>query len=144
MPGASKPTSFADPRVKAVIALSPQGAGEMGQTDHSWDNIRIPVLTMYGSRDMASQRRTPDWRSQPFHFEPPGDKYDVELQGATHFTFVGPFRPGAQEGEVFKLAKIETLAFWQAYLNNDATAKQWLQSDALARMSNGVATVARK
>ncbi len=144
MPGSSKPTSFADARVKAVIALSPQGAGEMGQTEHSWDNIRMPVLTMYGSRDMASQRRTPDWRSQPFHFEPPGDKYDVELAGATHFTFVGPFRPGAPENDLFKLAKIETLAFWQAYLNNDAAAKLWLQSDALARMSNGVATVAHK
>jgi predicted dienelactone hydrolase len=144
MPGAAKPTSFGDARVQAVIALSPQGAGEMGQTEHSWDNIRIPVLTMYGSRDMASQRRTPDWRSQPFHYEPPGDKYDVELKDATHFTFVGPFRPGAPEKDLFKLAKIETLAFWQAYLNGDAAARQWLQSDAFAQVSNGMASVARK
>jgi len=92
MPESKAPVSFADKRVRAIVVLSPQGAGEMGLTSHSWDNIRVPMLTMYGSRDFATQRRTSIWRSQPFNGAPDGDKYDVELEGATHFTFVGPIR----------------------------------------------------
>jgi len=41
MPGESKPRSFADPRVKAVVIMSPQGEGVMGLTSHSWDTMRL-------------------------------------------------------------------------------------------------------
>jgi predicted dienelactone hydrolase len=144
MPGSSRPTSFADPRVKCVVAMSPQGAGEMGQNQRSWDDIRIPALTIYGSRDMGASRQGPDWRSQPYFHEPAGDKYDVEIEGATHMTFPGPLRQGRQEDDLFRLAKIETLAFWEAYLKPDPAAKKWLQSDAFAKQSGGLAKVAWK
>ena len=144
MPGESKPRSFADPRVKAVVIMSPQGEGEMGLTSTSWQTMCLPTLLMYGSRDFGTQRRTPTWRSQPFYSSPPGDKYDVELDGATHFTFVGPFRKGGRETMLFKCAKLETVAFWDAYLKGDPSAKDYLHSDALARFSNGGARVDMK
>jgi len=131
MPGSDAPTSFFDKRVRAVVALSPQGEGEMGLTSKSWENIQLPMLAMYGSRDFATQRRTPTWRSQPFDGAPEGDKYDVDLEGATHFTFVGPFRQRGLETPLFKCAKVETLAFWDTYLKDDDGARQYLAYDGL-------------
>jgi len=144
MPGEAKPRSFADNRVRAAVILSPQGEGEMGLTSRSWGNIHVPLLVMYGSRDFGTQRRTPTWRSQPFYGAPPGDKYDVELTGATHMTFVGPFRKGTKESMLFQCAKLETVAFWDAYLKNSGAAKQYLASEALRKFSDGAARVDRK
>ncbi len=144
MPGAQKPRSFGDKRVKAIVVLSPQGEGEMGLTAHSWDELRLPMLLMYGSRDFGTQRRTPTWRSQPFYHSPPGNKYDVELEGATHFTFAGPIIKGGRQSSLFQCAKLETLAFWDAYLKKDPNAKQYLASDALEKFSEGRARVDRK
>ena len=144
LPGESAPRSFADKRVKAVVIMSPQGEGEMGLTAHSWDNMRLPTLLMYGSLDFGTQRRTPTWRSQPFYKSPAGDKYDVELEGATHMTFVGPFREPGHQSMLFKCAKLETVAFWDAYLKEDPTAKAYLASDTLEEFSKGAARVDRK
>src|SRR3989442_12488128 len=38
--------SFRDKHVHAVIAISPQGAGEEGFSDDSWDHIAVPTRTM--------------------------------------------------------------------------------------------------
>lgn len=144
MPGKSAPSSFADRRVKAIIILSPQGERQMGLTAESWKEMKLPMLVMYGSKDFGSQRQTPTWRSEPFFKAPPGDKYDVELEGATHMTFVGPFRPGRAENDLFKCVKLESLAFWDAYLKGDSAAKSYLQSDALKDFSQGAARIDRK
>jgi len=144
MPGERTPRSFADPRVRAVVIMSPQGEGVMGLTSHSWDTMRLPTLLMYGSLDMGTQRRTPTWRSQPFYKGPPGDKYDVELKGATHFTFAGPFFKPGHQSMLFKCEKLETVAFWDAYLKDDPAAKAYLRSDALAKFSHGAARVDMK
>jgi len=144
LPGESAPRSFADQRVKAVVIMSPQGEGEMGLSSRSWDNMRLPTLLMYGSLDLGTQRRTPTWRSQPFYKGPPGDKYDVELKGATHMTFVGPFFKSGHETMLFKRTKLETVAFWDAYLKGDPAAKAYLASDALAQFSHGAARVDMK
>jgi predicted dienelactone hydrolase len=131
MPGGKSPVSFADKRVRAIAVLSPQGEGEMGLTAQSWENIRVPMLAMYGSRDFGTQRRTPTWRSQPFNGAPPGDKYDVELEGATHFTFVGPMRKRGLQTPLFRCAKVETLAFWDTYLKEDEAAREYLAYEGL-------------
>ncbi|MGA2001205.1 MAG: alpha/beta fold hydrolase [Terriglobales bacterium] len=143
MPGGKSPVSFADKRVRAIVVLSPQGEGEMGLTSHSWENIRVPMLAMYGSRDFGTQRRTPTWRSQPFNGAPPGDKYDVELEGATHFTFVGPMRKRGLQTPLFQCAMVETLAFWDTYLKDDEAAREYLAYEGLKTVC-GAARIDRK
>jgi predicted dienelactone hydrolase len=144
MPGASRPRSFADPRVKAVVALSPQQEGEMGLTRDSWASLRLPMLLMYGSRDIAGQRRTPNHTSQPFAYGPKGDKYDVELEGATHMTFVGRLALLGGETRLFQCVKLETLAFWDAYLKHDPAGQRYLASDDLNGFCGGAARISRK
>ena len=53
LPGRQGPQSFADGRVAAVVLLSPQGEGCLGLTAASWDDLRLPMLLMYGSRDFG-------------------------------------------------------------------------------------------
>ena len=144
LPGKSQPQSFADKRVRAFVVMSPQGTGEMGLTDHSWDNIRVPMFLMYGTRDFGTQRRTPNWRSQPFYYSPPGDKYDLVLDGATHFTFVGPMREGAPSTPLFECVEVASQSFWDAYLKDDARAKQYLLNGSLQKACGGLANLQNK
>lgn len=83
--------SYADPRVKAVIAMSPQGPRESwGLTKDSWAEMHGPVLYMTGDRDKGiDDSETPEWRRQAFELSPAGDKWLVFIQGAGHLAFTG-------------------------------------------------------
>ena len=89
LPSRDGPQSFADRRVKAILLLSPEGEGRMGLTAHSWDNFRLPMLLMYGSRDFGPWGEAPNWRSEAFQRAPRGNKYEVELDGGRHMWFAG-------------------------------------------------------
>ena len=84
------PVSGGDPRVKAIVAMSPQGvAANRGLTAESWRDVRVPAMFMTGSRDYASETEGPDWRRTAFENSPAGDKYFVLINGAGHMTFTG-------------------------------------------------------
>ena len=88
--------NYADPRVKAVIAMSPQGISEKrGIRADSWTDVRVPVLYLTGSADLGiEENENAAWRKQAFENSPEGDKWFVSIEGATHFTFSGrPFDP---------------------------------------------------
>jgi predicted dienelactone hydrolase len=137
----SPPVSFADKRVAAVIALSPEGPGQIGFVDDSWGDEHLPIMTMTGSRDYAGFTKGPGWRKTPFDRSPAGDKYHLLIAGANHFSFVGP-RGG--EDAIFAYVQASSLAFWDAYLKHDANALAYLKSDDLSRSSDGLVTLYRK
>lgn len=145
VPGKTAPQSFADKRVSAIVLLSPQGEGIMGLTEHSWDDVRVPMLLMYGSRDFGPFGEPATWRSEAFAKVPPaGNKYEVELEGGTHMGFAGLFRDGGHRVEVFHCAQLETLAFWDAYLKHDPKARQYLAQHDLQKFSGDAARFANK
>ena len=75
---------------------------------------------------------------------PAGDKYEVELEGGTHMGFAGLFRHEDHRVEVFQCAKLETLAFWDAYLKQDPKARQYVESHGLQKFSGDLARFANK
>lgn len=134
LPGKDRPRSFLDRRVSAIVMLSPQGEGIMGLTPNSWDELRLPMLLMFGSRDFGPFDQPAKWRSEPFAKAPPtGNKYEVEIVGAKHMDFTGPAACGEATDEVFQTVEQETLAFWNAYLKQDRQALQYLTSQRLQR-----------
>jgi predicted dienelactone hydrolase len=141
-------TDFADPRVKAVLLLSPQGPGEFGLNDHSWDQVNIPLLSMTGSLDRGAGQQDPEWRKIPFERSRPGDKYHVFIQGANHMSFItaktlSPSR--AVRGDaILGYTNSASLAFWDAYLKADPAAKNYLRSDALADSTRGAVKIYRR
>jgi predicted dienelactone hydrolase len=98
-PGA---TSYADPRVKAVVAMSPQGASEtFGLTTESWTEVRTPTLFMTGTMDRGmAEAETPEWRRQAFELAPAGDKWLVVFEGAGHGAFTGRIGPSIGGSQV--------------------------------------------
>ena len=83
--------SYADPRVKAVIFMSPPGPSEKrGLTKDSWLELKIPAMFMTGSLDRGlTDDETPEWRTEAFRLSPDGDKWLVNLTGAGAATFAG-------------------------------------------------------
>ena len=140
--------NFADPRVKAVLLLSPQGPGEFGLDDHSWDRVSIPLLSMTGSLDRGAGEQDPEWRKIPFERSQPGDKYHVFIQGASHMSFISaktrlPARAARGES-ILSYTNSASLAFWDAYLKADRTARNYLQSDALPNSTQGAVKLSRR
>jgi len=147
LPGHSG-TNFADARVKAVLCLSPQGPGQFGLNDHSFDQISLPYMGMTGSLDSLGPVASPAWHKTPFDRSQPGDKYHLFIDGANHMSFITaqtllPAR-AAQAEAILGYTNSASLAFWDAYLKGNARAKQYLQSDALEKSSHGAVRLSRR
>lgn len=131
-----KARSFADPRVKCVLPISAAGAGEYGLTRDSWKGFAVPALYVTGTKDIRPGHEA-GWRKEPFDGSPEGDKFFLIIDGANHVSFgggPGVGRLGALGGgrmESFTpLVKTSTVAFWDAYLKDDAKAKAFLKRDS--------------
>lgn len=86
-------TSYVDPRIKAVVAMSPQGPSEVrGLTRESYASINVPTLFMTGSLDRGmADSETPAWRNEAFELASPGDKWLIVVEHARHSTFIGQY-----------------------------------------------------
>jgi predicted dienelactone hydrolase len=140
--------SFADPRVKAALCLSPQGPGQFGLTASSFATMRIPFMGITGSRDNLGPLASAAWHEKPFDLSPAGDKYFVNISGANHMSFISSRTSasgGAQQAEeIFAYTNSAALAFWDAYLKNDGRAMAYLYSNNLERFSKNTAKLLRK
>ncbi|MBV9342726.1 MAG: hypothetical protein JO159_17820 [Acidobacteria bacterium] len=121
--------SFRDDRVKAIVAMSPQGPGEEGFGERSWDHIDIPVMTMSGTRDGGIGGEPPSWRVQAFNHMPSGDKYQVTVNGAEHLSFAIGFR-------FHPCIVRESIAFWDVYLKGESSAKQRIANFGACQLSS--------
>lgn len=134
--------SFRDARVKAAVAMSPQGAGTMGVDEDAWANVAVPVLFLTGTRDYGSGGRAAAWRREAFdHMQGAGDAYLAILQDATHSTFSGRVRARDDGGDRpteaeraghARLILALSTAFFDAYLREDEAARDWLRTYAAA------------
>ncbi len=122
-----KTTTFLDKRIKAGIAMSGSGAKMIDQ-DAAFGSIKMPVFYLTGTQDTigkigAGQRRT------PFDHSTFPQTYLVTFDGANHMTFVPGGAFGAAKEKYQKFVRQSTMAFWDAYLKGDPTAKKWLERD---------------
>lgn len=131
VPNGPRHKSYADPRPRAFLVLSPQGSGARGLTSYSWDEVTRPMMVMTGSRDRGAEGEGPAWREDPFRLSPPGNKYLVFIDGANHLTFAGLPTPLGRWRRKMAAIQAASLAFWDAYLKEDAPAKAWLASGSL-------------
>jgi hypothetical protein len=103
--------NFRDPRIDAVVPISPQGAlrfggYDNGPDDNSWSEIRIPVYLICGSLE------SPTWRRQPFDRYPEtGDKFLTIAKGQGHGIVNG-------DQSVQRLLALNTALFFHTYLRN--------------------------
>ncbi len=137
-------TPFLDPRVKAVVAMSPPVPGALGLGDNAWDQIGTPCMTLMGTLDMDLTNQDPMLRRATFVRCPGPDQYLVTLLAATHGVFddqspwlVDQLSYPYHHAHV----KLATVAFFMAYLKGDADAQAWLLGGALELLSEGTCTL---
>jgi len=139
--GEQKARSFKDDRVRCILPISGQGTGQQGLTPSSWVNLKLPMMTMTGSLDKGAGGQGPEWKQESFKFCPAGDKYLVFIEGANHVSFGGS---GSRDAGITDAVKRSTLAFWDAYLKDDDSAKASLTSGSVFATLKGKATLQAK
>jgi predicted dienelactone hydrolase len=132
-----------DARVKACVALSPQGPGEPFFRDDSYAAIDRPVLGISGSRD-EQQGAPPQNRRRYFELVPPGRQVFVWIANADHMAFSdasGSRRsslPSRSRADVQPIARAATLLFLEAQLRGDAQADARLSERTLQALARGM------
>lgn len=130
--------SVDDPRIRAFIALSPSARGGETLLNARFADLQRPFFSITGTRDdgigigdISAANRT-----LPYRHMPPGDKYLLVLEGATHMHFSGQkIRMVRTPVAVENAVKAASLAFWDAQLKGDQSARTWLQQHFAATLA---------
>jgi predicted dienelactone hydrolase len=131
--------SYADPRIRCVLAFSPSGAGEYGFTDASFGHLKLPMLCITGTRDIRPGHPI-EWRREAHDKSPPGRKYLLILDGASHVSFGGgppglaSRLGGGSTADYSKAVKAVSSDFLRAMLADNKDASASLSTDAVAAL----------
>lgn len=125
------PRSFADARVKAVLAVSAPAPAQRDAFADAYRPIRTPVLHVTGARDdgalgvlRGGERRL------PFEHIAGVDQVLITFRDGDPLTFVGrklAFGERRKDPAMQELLLRSSLLFWDAYLKGDGDARQALQ-----------------
>ena len=122
-------SDLGDPRVRAIVALSPSGPGGWGWfTEASYRGVDVPALVVTGSRDIVMEWQTGEWRKQAFDLMLPGPRYCLWLEGATHLDFAHLVPEFGSTARVHAIVETMATAFFDVHLEHGATAADALLS----------------
>lgn len=128
-------TRLTDPRIVAAIVLSPSPP-RAGGTDQAFGAVKIPWLLITGTEDNSPIGNVDAKARQTVFPALPkgmGNKYELVLDGAEHSLVAERPRPGKgpDPNPNHKRAILAiTTAFWDAYLNQNADARAWIDGPA--------------
>ncbi|MCO6047549.1 hypothetical protein NG895_26900 [Aeoliella sp. ICT_H6.2] len=95
-------------------------------------------MLLTGTHDAGQiGNQTPESRQQVFPALPPGDKYQLVLDGAEHSAFSDRALPGDRQTRNpnhHRAILAVTTAFWDTYLKGDQQARAWLESDEVQKV----------
>lgn len=138
--------SQADLRVKAIVALSPQGPGEPFFREDSYSGLKIPALGITGSED--DQQGIPaSNRKHGFNLWPKGNKTLLWLTGADHTAFSDPTGsglrslPSKSRTDAQPIAQLATRLFFDRFLRGDRFALVKLQDAATYPVKGAISAV---
>jgi predicted dienelactone hydrolase len=120
---------WTDSRIKAAIVMSPS-VPLRGDVATAFGNVTRPWLLMTGTHDGGLiGGQTPESRRGVFPALPAGDKFELVLDQAEHSAFTERPLPGESKQRNpnhHRVILALSTAFWDTYLRDDQTAKQWL------------------
>jgi predicted dienelactone hydrolase len=143
----SPDTSFRDPRVRAIIALSPHGTGQYGINNGAWARVDIPVMMMTGTKD-SGLKGGEDWiwRRQAFDAMKPradaGPYYLAIIEGAGHMAFADESNAlldgimGGRDPQFHGWIRQISLAFLDGHVRDENSAQAWLHARGIQAESN--------
>jgi len=125
-----KPRGVDDPRVRAVIALSPSPPAS-GTDAEAFGAMSRPVMSITGTEDSnpaiiaAASPMDPKDRVRPYFAMPPGGKYLLVFEGADHAVFSGNNqrrRASANDERVSAIVEEVTTRFWNQIFDPQSSA----------------------
>ncbi len=130
--------SFADPRVKAAVLMSPSGPRGGQDPKAAFAQVKIPWLLMTGTHDVSLiADMDAESRLSVFPALPSGAKYELVLDKAEHSAFSERALPGdrqARNPNHHRAILAISTAFWDAWLRGDKAARGWLDGDGPRRV----------
>ncbi len=115
--------SYRDPRIAAIVALSPQGAGQFGAFDNAfndstWTTVEVPACSILGADEadtnVIGTINEPGWRLTPFERYPLTiDSFLAVIPNADHSDL---WSTGSPKIEQFTAEN--SLAFFDTYLRD--------------------------
>lgn len=134
---------FTEPRIKALVMISPQGPGAL-LGDLEWGDPARPQLHVTGSEDGSDRVGQPaSWRLEAFRRSPAPARFLLWIDGADHaFGGIGSDRRGVRRDPDHRGAvQAVTTAFWDHTLKGSAVARRFLEDDVVAGWTDGEARV---
>lgn len=123
--------AFRDARIDAAIVYSPNAPRNQDPA-RALANVHTPILHFTGTEDRSrfDLEPTPEGRQIPFRTISGADQYLVVFEGGEHMIYSGRVQArgdmsNAQRAQTDAILG-ESLTFWRAYLNRDATALRGL------------------
>ncbi len=151
-PFTGKPASYADDRFMAAVMISPQGLTK-SVTKDSYIQMKIPSLMITGDNDgspmKGKEKNGGAWRKTAFDLVPAGDKYLLWVKDAYHgfggisgkTSFAGS---GPTSEDQVSIVKSTALAFFDAYLKQNPSAREYLHSPQLDKETNGAGVISTR
>ena len=144
------PGATADERFRAAVIMS--GVGPLfPMTDDAFAGLTRPLIASGGTLDEGNVGMGEiypwEWRMSPYTRAPPGQKYSLVLDEADHYLgglICRGDRGGEADPDAVRVVAAVTLAFLDAYVRDDESAKDWLHRVDLATLTDGRASFARK
>lgn len=142
--------SLPEPRFKVFLAMSPSPDRD-GNNANAFARIDKPFLFLTGTNDDAQvgprALESAEGRTKPFDAIEGTPETLVVLTGGDHMVFSGRQELGLsrpKDDRFHDIVKAASLAFWDAYLRDDAAAQRWLREGGLAAYAGADATVQSK
>lgn len=129
---------YADPRVDAILAMSPpvrgRGPGDPGY-DEVYGSITVPLFVMSGTLDVSPVGdQKPEERRIAFDRAMSREGELITFRGADHWIYSGRGyrrKPLATDLRFQSLIAEASTRFWDAHLKADPAARAWLREGGL-------------
>ncbi len=147
-PDSGERSGAADPRVKAVVAISPPGEMFGLINARSWRDMRLPVLATTGTWDVDGRFVT-DWRQHRLSFDsaPPGDKSLLVIEGADHYfgnLICRLQREATPQHEALQLTNAVAVDFLSRHLLGTGGKRTGEPAPTLEALTGGFARIERR
>lgn len=136
-----------DPRVRAAVILSPPVPEGPVEPERQFGSITVPALYLTCTGDVSPLgETTPARRRVPFE-SGSGDRRLITFRGGDHFIFAGwrgGFGDGSRDERFHDLIEMASVAFLDATLRGDASAREWLDDGGFTLAMRGDGRLERR
>ncbi|MCU4183025.1 hypothetical protein K6U06_01530 [Acidiferrimicrobium sp. IK] len=128
---------FRHPAVAGGVLLSPQGSGDRGLTDRSWDGVELPLLEITATRDLGPHGEGLAWRREVFDAAASRRKYLAVVRGGDHFLGGIPVADRYshdEEGAEVRTAVAALATAFADEVRGDDLAGEWLAGSPFSHL----------